>query len=214
MKRLYIFAVLIILTASYASAQVVTERCWHLDKVQFLDQKQDFWRSHRLFSTSARPYGAVSGGFYNLTEAQYGFGLSVISVPFSHHYMGLTTINGYRFTSGLALGVGVGYHQYNDGYGIPLYGDIRYFMGKQRNKFFFAIPGGVLLNFEDFKEYSRIFANPSAGIIVPLTKSTHLSFSAGLFSMFDKDFFNTPGTPPEWRHSFVNMRLGLLFGKY
>ncbi|NLI08269.1 MAG: hypothetical protein GX457_14445 [Thermotogaceae bacterium] len=213
MKRLYTVAILILLTASYASAQVVTERCWHLDKVQFLEHKQDFWRSHKMFSTSARVYAGSTGGFYNLTEVQYGFGLIVISVPFSHHYAGITSTAGWRFGGGLALGGGLGYHQYNDGYGMPVFADIRYFMGKQRVKFFFAVPGGVLMNFDDFQNYSRIFANPSLGIIVPLAKNTHLSFSAGLFSMADRDFFNTPGTPPAWRDSFVNMRLGLLFGK-
>ena len=213
MKRLYILLALLIVTASYAGAQVVTERCWHLDKVQFLEHKQDFWRSHKLFSTSARPYSAATGGFYNLTEAQYGFGLSVISVPFSHHYGGVTSTFGWRFGNGMALGAGVGYHQYNEGNGVPVYADIRYFMGKQRVKFFFAIPGGVLLNFEDFQNYSRVFANPSLGIVVPLAKNTKLSFSAGLLSMADRDFFDTPGTAPAWRDSFVNMRLGLLFGK-
>ncbi len=75
MKRLFTLAILFLLTASYASAQIVTERCWHLDKVQFLQHKQDFWRTHKLFSTSASPMSGVTGGFYNLTEAQYGFGL-------------------------------------------------------------------------------------------------------------------------------------------
>ncbi len=54
MKRLYTILVVLILTASYAGAQIVTERCWHLDKVQFLQHKQDFWRSHKLFSTTAQ----------------------------------------------------------------------------------------------------------------------------------------------------------------
>ncbi len=132
-------------------------------------------------------------------------------MPYSNHYAGITTVNGFRFGGGLALGAGVGYQQYNDGYGIPLYGDIRYFMGKQRVKFFVAIPGGFLLNFENFKDYSRIFANPSAGMIVPLTKSLHLSFSAGLFTQFDRGYYTHVGDG--YRDSFVNMKLGLLFGK-
>jgi len=213
MKRLYIIAIVFLLTVSYASAQRASDRCWHLDKIQFLELKQDFWRSHKMYSTIAREYPQSTGGFYNLTEVQYGFGLGVISVPYSHHYAGITSIAGWRSGGGLALGGGLGYHQYNDGYGVPVFADIRYFMGKQRVKFFFAVPGGVLMNFDNFKDYSRIFANPSLGMIVPIAKSTHLSFSAGLFSMADRNFFNTPGTPPAWRHSFANMRLGLLFGK-
>ncbi len=42
--------------------------------------------------------------------------------PYSDHYAGITTVNGYRFGNGLALGGGVGYHQYNDGYAVPIYG--------------------------------------------------------------------------------------------
>lgn len=163
-----------------------------------------------MFSTGARPYSTFTGGYYNLTEIQYGFGLAVVGPPFSRHYAGITTTFGWRFGNGLALGGGAGYYQFNGGYGVPLYVDVRYFMGKQRVKFFLAMPGGFLINFENFKDYSRIFANPSAGIIVPLTKTTHLSFSAGLFSMFDRNVLDRPSY---YRDSFVNMRLGLLFGK-
>jgi hypothetical protein len=206
MKRLYTLLVVLILTVSYASGQVVTERCWHLDKVQFLQHKQDFWRSHKMFSTTAKDYSAITGGYYNLTELQYGFGLGLVNVPYSHHFGGISTINGYRFGSGLALGVGLGYNKYNDGYTIPVYGDIRYFMGKERIKFFVAVPGGFFLNFENPEDYSRVFGNPSLGLIVPLAKSTHLSFSAGLLTQYTI-------SKPHNRDSFINMRLGILFGK-
>lgn len=206
MKRLFTVIVVLVISATYAAAQLVTERCWHLDKLQFLEHKQDFWRSHKLYSTSAMPVSVLSGGYYNLTEVQYGFGLGLIDVPFSHHYAGISTVNGYRFGGGLALGVGVGYNRYNNGYTIPLYGDIRYFMGKERVKFFVAVPGGFFLNFKDLNDYSRVFGNPSLGLIVPLSKSTHLSFSAGLLTQYTI-------TKPHNRDSYVNMRLGLLFGK-
>jgi hypothetical protein len=206
MKRLYTLIVVLILTASYAAGQVVTERCWHLDKVQFLQHKQDFWRSHKMFSTTARPYAAVTGGYYNLTEVQYGFGLSLVNVPYSHHFGGISTINGYRFGNGLALGVGLGYNKYNDGYAVPVYGDIRYFMGKERVKFFIAVPGGFFLNFENMTDYSRVFGNPSLGLTVPLAKNTQLSFSTGLLTQYTI-------SKPHNRDSFINMRLGLLFGK-
>ena len=211
MKRLYTIIAVTILTASYASAQIVTERCWHLDKVQFLQHKQDFWRSHTLYSTSARPYSAISGGYYNLTELQYGFGLKKIDRPYSRYYAGITTVNGWRFGSGIALGFGIGYHQYNEGYGIPLYGDLRFFMGKQRVKFFLMGSGGLIMNFNDFQNESKIFANPGAGILVPVAKSTQLSFSAGFFSQFDGTYITEEGDG--YRDSFINMKLGLLFGK-
>jgi hypothetical protein len=210
MKRLYTILIALMLTASFAAAQITTERCFHLDKVQFLQHKQDFWRSHMLFSTSARPSSAIGGGYYNITEAQYGFGLALTEEPYADHYAGITTVNGYRFGGGLALGVGVGYSQYNEGYDIPLYGDIRYFMGKQRVKFFVMGSGGFLMNFENFNDYSRVFVNPGGGLIVPLSKNLHLSFAAGLLTQWDRNYFQDG---PGYRDSFINMKLGLLFGK-
>ncbi len=211
MKRLYALLAVMILAGSYVSAQVVTERCWHLDKVQFLEHRQDFWRTHKLFSTSGRPMSALTGGWYNITEVQYGFGLAEIDVPFSHHYVGVSTAFGYLFGGKLGLGGGLGYNQYNDGYTMPLFADVRYLMGKQRVKFFAAGDGGFYFNFKNFKDYSRVFANPSLGIIVPLAKSTNLSFSAGLLTMWDRDVLNNSGAG--YRDSYVNMKLGLLFGK-
>ncbi len=211
MKRLYAVFIALFLTASYAGAQIVTERCWHLDKVQFLQHKQDFWRSHMLFSTSARQSSSVAGGFYNLTEIHYGFGVKLIDRPYSHHFIGISTVNGWRFGSGLALGLGVGYNKYNEGYGLPIFGDIRYYMGKQRVKFFLMGSGGFMMNFNDFQNESRVFANPGGGIIVPLAKSTHLSFSAGWLTQFDGTYFTHEGDG--YRDSFITMKLGLMFGK-
>ena len=216
MKRLYTVIVVLILTASYAGAQIVTERCWHLDKVQFLQHKQDFWRTHKLYSTSSQQVSLFTGGYYNLTELTYGFGLKAVNTPFSHNHFGITTVNGWRFGGGLALGLGVGFLKYNysddnTGWMLPVYGDVRYFIGDQKNKFFVSADGGFLFNFEDFKEHARYFVNPAVGIIIPVSKSSHLSFSAGLYTQYDYDFFNRPDEGI--RDSFINMKLGLLFGK-
>lgn len=218
MKRLFAIAVITLVMASYASAQIVTERCWHLDKVQFLEHRQDFWRSHKLFSTTARPYGSVGGGIYNITEGTYGFGLVKKNTPFSHHFAGVTTAFGWQTGGGLALGGGLGFLPYDfgidgrdGGWMLPVFADARYFVGKQKNKFFVMVDGGFLFNFADFKENARYFLNPGLGIAIPVTKTTKLSFSAGLFTQYDYNFF---GRIPEGgiRDSFINMRLGLLFG--
>jgi len=210
MKRLFTVLVVMILAASYAGAQIVTERCWHLDKVQFLQHKQDFWRTHKLFSTSGSSSTSISGGLYNLTEVQYGFGLKLIDEPYAEYYAGLTNVTGWRFGSGLALGAGIGYHQYNGGYDIPIFGDARWYLGKQRVKFFVMGAGGFMANFKDFKDLSRVFVNPGAGIIVPLSKNMHLSFATGLLTQWDRNIFEDG---PGYRDSFINMRLGLIFGK-
>ena len=211
MKRLYAVIAILAFAASYAGAQIVTERCWHLDKVQFLEHRQDFWRSHKLFSTSAAPLNMISGGFYNVTEGNYGYGLKLRNKPFSHHFVGITTVNGWRFGNGLALGAGVGYLGYNEGWLLPVYADGRYFMGRQKNKFFLMLSSGFLLNFTDFANETNFFANPGAGISIPLAKSTQLSFAVGLWSQFDKGVFD--GSVDGYRDSFINMKLGLIFGK-
>lgn len=216
MKRLYTVLIVLALTVTYAGAQIVTERCFHLDKVQFLQHKQDFWRSHRLYSTTSQPISLFSGGYYNATEVTYGLGLKLVDAPFSHNHIGITTVNGMRFGSGLAIGIGVGYLGYNNGetnagWMLPLYGDVRYFIGNQKNKFFVMADGGFLFNFEDFKENARYFINPAVGIVIPVSKNSHLTFSAGLFTQYDYDFFNKDDAGI--RDSFINMKLGLLFGK-
>ena len=211
MKRLFAVTAILAFAASYAGAQIVTERCWHLDKVQFLEHKQDFWRSHKMFSTTAQPLNMVSGGFYNVTEGNYGYGLKIRNEPFSHHFAGITTVNGWRFGNGLAVGAGVGYLSYNEGWLLPLYADGRYFIGKQKNKFFAMLSTGFLLNVTDFSNETNFFANPGAGIAIPLARSTQLSFAVGLWSQFDKDVFNNSGAG--YRDSFISMKLGLIFGK-
>lgn len=217
MKRLYSVLIVLALTVTYAGAQVVTERCWHLDKVQFLQHRQDFWRSHKLYSTSAQPVSLFSGGYYNLTELNYGLGLKDKGAPFADHFAGITTVNGMRFGGGLALGAGVGFFTYgdylNDGldYIVPLYADVRYFIGSQKNKFFVMVDGGVLLNFTDFDDNSRYFANPGFGISIPIAKKSVLSFTTGLFTQYDFDYFNDK--EEGYRDTFINMKLGLLFGK-
>ncbi len=205
MKRLYTLVAAVFLTTLFASAQVTTERCFHLDKVVFLQQKQDFWRSHVLYSTMARPMSMLTGGYYNLTEFNYGWGLAEKDVAFSNHIAGVSMVNGWRLGSGLAAGLGVGYYNYGDEWLLPVYGDFRYYFGKQKNKFFVMLAGGMLMSTEDFKEYTRFFANPGGGITVPLAKNMHLSFAAGLLTQYVTDL--------DRRDSFINMKLGLLFGK-
>ncbi|HOE26032.1 MAG TPA: hypothetical protein PLT71_11045 [Bacteroidales bacterium] len=210
MKRLYTIAIVFLLTASYASAQRASDRCWHLDKIEFLQLRQDFWRTHRLYSAAARPLSEMTGGFYNLTEAQYGFGLKEIDEPFAEYYAGITNTLGWRFGSGIALGGGIGYYQYNGGYDIPIFGDERWYLGRQRVKFFLMGTGGFMANFKNFKDLSRVFVNPGAGLTVPIAKNLHLSFAAGMLTQWDRNIFEDG---PGYRDSFINMKLGLLYQK-
>lgn len=210
MKRALSLLAAVVLTTLAASSQVVTERCYHLDKIQFLDQRQDFWRSHVLYSTASKPMSMISVGYYNLVEFHYGWGLASTSTPFSHHFVGASMVNGFRLGGGLAVGLGVGYYKYNDGWMLPVYLDGRYVFGKQKNKFFAMVSGGMLFNFEDFQANTRYFLNPGAGIIIPLAKGIQMAPSVGLFTQYDYDFF---GRNVNIRDSFINLKIGFLFGK-
>ena len=205
MKRFLTLSVAIIAATAWLSAQVTTERCFHLDRVQYMSHRQDFWRSHVLYSTAARAMPGVQGGYFNLVEGSYGFGLGEVGPPYAHHFWGASMVNGMRFSNGLALGIGIGYQGYNGGYSMPLYGDARWYLGKQKNKFFVMGAGGVMFNFDDFSEYSRVFANPGVGMTIPVAKNMQLSVATGLYTQYVFDF--------DRRDSFINLKLGLLFGK-
>ena len=211
MKRFLALGLLILLVSSHSSAQLATERCWHLDNLHFLDHRQDFWRSHEIFITGEQPYQGLGAGLYNITELQYGFGLYIVDYPFAHHVAGATSALGWRFGSGFALGGGTGFLKYNEGYTIPLYADMRYFFGSRKVKFFVAMPAGFLLNFDNFRDYSKIFGNPSLGLTTPISKNTSLSFSTGLFTQIDREIFDDPSFDGPWHDSFINLKLGLLF---
>ncbi|HHV03360.1 MAG TPA: hypothetical protein PKE28_02025 [Bacteroidales bacterium] len=212
MKRLLSLVFLFLLVACYSSAQVNAERCWHLEKMQFLDHRQDFWKSYKIFTAEERPNARMGGGMYSHTVVQYGFGLYIIEPPFAHHVTGVTTALGWSYPGGFALGGGTGFLKYNDGYTVPLYADLRYIIGRQKVKFFIAMPAGFLLNFDNFRDYSKVFANPSLGLTVPIFKETHISFSTGLFTQIDREIFDDPSFNAPWHDSFINLKLGLLFG--
>ena len=212
MKRLLSLVFLFLLVACYSSAQVNAERCWHLEKMQFLDHRQDFWKSYKIFTAEERPNARMGGGMYSHTEVQYGFGLYIIEPPFAHHVTGVTTALGWSYPGGFALGGGTGFLKYNDGYTVPLYADLRYIIGKQKVKFFIAMQAGFLLNFDNFRDYSKVFANPSLGLTVPIFKETHISFSTGLFTQIDREIFDDASFDAPWHDSFINLKLGLLFG--
>jgi hypothetical protein len=212
MKRLLSLVFLFLLVACYSSAQVNAERCWHLEKMQFLDHRQDFWKSYKIFTAEERPNARMGGGMYSHTVVQYGFGLYIIEPPFAHHVTGVTTALGWSYPGGFALGGGTGFLKYNDGYTVPLYADLRYIIGRQKVKFFIAMPAGFLLNFDNFRDYSKVFANPSLGLTVPIFKETHISFSTGLFTQIDREVFDDPSFNAPWHDSFINLKLGLLFG--
>jgi hypothetical protein len=213
MKRLYILVLTALLPLGCTLAQTATERCWHLDNIKFLDLRQDFWRSHQAFITGEKSDYGLGTGLYNITEVQYGFGLGIVDYPFAHHIAGATTALGWRFGNGFAIGGGTGFFTYNQGYTVPLFADMRYFMGSQRVKFFVALPAGFMLNFDNFRDYSKVFVNPGVGLLLPVSERIHFSFTTGLLTQIDREIFDDPSYNAPWHDSFINLKLGLLFSR-
>ena len=94
---------------------------------------------------------------YNITEANYGFGLEWKNTRF-HTILQVSPQSSvgdlatdwhwcrYRISS-----YDFGMESRDGGWMLPVIGDARYYMGKQKNKFFVMLDGGFLINFEDFK---------------------------------------------------------------
>ncbi len=136
MKRLYIILIALMLTASYAAAQVTTERCFHLDKVQFLQHKQDFWRSHNCIQLSARPYSDISQeAIITSLKLQYGFGLETDRCAFFRSLCWHYNRQRMAFWQWPCYWVAVwDIISIMKVMAVPLYGDVRYFMGKQKSQ--------------------------------------------------------------------------------
>ena len=141
-------------------------------------------------------------GFVSITEFTGAFGLGITEDEYSGYYFGLTTIAGYQFARNIKVGAGAGLHVHPDGTLFPLFLDIRYSFNEQEIVPFFAGAGGIMLDFGNLIENTRIFINPSAGLKYLAANKTGVSFSTGLM-------ISNGG--PSARKSYINFKLGIEF---
>ncbi len=73
--------------------------------------------------------------------------------------------------------------------------------------------GGFLMNFENFKDYSRVFVNPGAGMISTHCRKASSFVFCGTFTHNGIVTILYSRRTMGYRDSFINMKLGLLFGK-
>ncbi|MZP57167.1 MAG: hypothetical protein GT600_17170, partial [Bacteroidales bacterium] len=97
-------------------------------------------------------------------------------------------------------GGGLGVHVHEEATLFPVYLDIRYSFNAQEIVPFLAGAGGIMLDFTNIADNTRIFINPSIGLKYVAANRKSVSFSTGLM-------VTTGG--PNARKSFVNFRLGL-----
>lgn len=139
-------------------------------------------------------------GFVSITELTGAFGLGQTADELSRYYYGINTIAGYQFARNIKAGAGLGLHVHNEGSLFPLFLDIRYSMNAQEIVPFLAGAGGIMLDFSNLVDNTRVFINPSVGIKYVAANRIGVSFSSGLM-------ITTGG--PNARKSFLNFKLGI-----
>ena len=138
-------------------------------------------------------------GFVSITEITGATGLSDTQSELSRYYYGITTIAGYQFTRNIKAGAGAGIHFHNGGTLFPLYLDFRMNLNHQAIVPFVSGAGGIMLDFSDIDDETRVFINPMFGVRYILANRSALVFSGGVM-------VTTGG--PAGRKSFLNFKLG------
>ena len=139
-------------------------------------------------------------GFVSITELTGGIGMGDTNSELSKNYYGITTIAGYQFSRYIKAGAGVGVQVHNGGTLFPLFLDFRLNMNSQEIVPFLSGSGGIMLNFNDIIDETRIFINPMAGLRYVAVNRTAICFSSGLMV--------STGGPAE-RKSYLNFKLGV-----
>lgn len=158
-----------------------------------------FAQSTRPIAKSPRVNYDWRPGFVSITEVTGGIGLADTGSELSKYYYGLTTIAGYQFSRNIKAGAGAGIQFHNGGTLFPLFVDVRMNLNSQQVVPFLAGSGGVMLNFEDIVDETRVFLNPMIGLRFIAANRTAVVFSTGLMV--------STGGPAE-RKSYLNFRLG------
>lgn len=149
-----------------------------------------------------RPFTTLNTapGFVTINEATFGLGLSGMTYPFSKHFIGITSVNGYQVNKNIFLGGGIGIYFYESGALVPLFFDFRYsFYISNITPYLFG-DGGLLLNFSDLNT-TKLFINPGLGARYAISRSFALNLGAGVLAQVD-------GTV---RESFFNLKFGVVF---
>jgi hypothetical protein len=139
-------------------------------------------------------------GFISINEATFGVGLSGMTFPFSRHFIGFTTVNGYQINQNFIIAAGTGAYFYESGLLVPLFLDFRYTFAIRRLSPYLFSDGGMLINFNDLNT-TKLFINPGAGARLALNRSAAVNIGAGIIAQVD-------GTV---RESFFNVKCGLVY---
>jgi hypothetical protein len=118
-------------------------------------------------------------GYITINELQAGIGLGKINTDYSKSMYGFTTIHGYQVNKSFVLAGGSGAIFYNGGMLIPLFMDFRASFRISTLTPYAYGDGGILMNFSDLVEGSKIFINAGAGIRYAFSRKIAANLSAG-----------------------------------
>ena len=141
-----------------------------------------------------------SSGFITINELTVGIGLGETGVPYSKSFFGITTVNGYQTDNNFIAAIGTGLSFYNGGMLVPLFLDFRYgFNIDQFNPYIF-VDGGLLFNFSDFKEGTKLFINPGIGVRYYVSQKMAVTLGGGLLVQYRPS-----------RDAFINIKAGVSY---
>jgi hypothetical protein len=128
-----------------------------------------------------RPYAILDSkpGYITINELQAGIGLAKTEVPYSKSMFGFTTVHGYQVTKSFIVAGGAGALFYDGGMLAPLFMDMRLNFRISTLTPYAYGDGGVLMNFSDLVEGSKIFINAGAGIRYGFSRQIAANLSAG-----------------------------------
>ena len=122
-------------------------------------------------------------GYINVTELNFGYGISTIKTSQGSAYVqeqepifGLRTVNGYQFSPYFTLGVGLGYEAFDDSGLMPITLDSRIMFLNKKFSPVLNLNGGYSVGLNNS---GGLYANPSIGLRMFLSKKTALLFNIG-----------------------------------
>lgn len=184
-----------------------------LDKTQYINKILilTIFIVYNIFSASGQQYGKIinpsyrfvsSPGFVNITEINGAVGLRDSTATNSEYYYGVTNVFGYQIDKNFSGGIGIGYLFYDSRQLIPIYLEYKYSLYLKSMTPYFYGNGGILVDFNDFQDESKLFINPGIGISRYISSQFEGNMSVGLMLQTRTSLM---------RVSFINIKLGIIY---
>ena len=139
-------------------------------------------------------------GFITINEFTGGYGLSGTTAPYSKHFFGFTSVNGYQVNRNYIFAAGVGLYFYESGLLVPLFLDFRFAFYVGRITPYIFADGGLLINVSKLND-TKLFINPGVGARYTMSRNIAINLGLGVLAQVD-------GTV---RESFLNPKLGVVY---